>query len=92
MCLSLPGDLSVQRSRPNISANNVEPECWRTLLKIRCIIQVVVLFSFLVVIQATPPGGFKMGYTALMCTVGGEEKSIISPVGKSAGIKNQLDF
>lgn len=52
----------------------------------------MVLFSFLVVIQATPPGGFKMGYTALMCTVGEEEKSIISPVGKSAGIKTNWTF
>lgn len=58
MYLIAGGLLSIQRSWPIISANNVEH--WRTLVKIRCIIQVMVLFSFPALTQATPPpGGFQ---------------------------------
>lgn len=71
-CVSLPRDLAMQRSWPIISANNVEQESWRTLVKIRCIIQVVVLFIFPAVIKATPQEDFRMGYTALMSILGEE--------------------
>lgn len=54
--------LSVQKSWPIISANNVEQERWRTLVKIRRITQVVLLFGFPAVIESSSPPGKILGW------------------------------
>lgn len=89
--------LYIQRSWLIISANNVEHEHWRTLEKIRCIIQVTLLSGFPALIQSSSPLGRILGrdtqHSFEEQEVGGSIISFAEVIGrKMRQDENQLDI